>query len=73
MHGISGWRDLANAQRWALGAIVIVAIGVRVLGIASESLWIDEAASWGFSRLPLSELWGVVPTYSPTHRCITRC
>jgi mannosyltransferase len=65
MYGISGWRSLTHAQRCALGAIVIVALMVRVLGIASESLWVDEAASWGFSRLPLSELWGVVPTYEP--------
>jgi uncharacterized membrane protein len=65
MYAISGWRELTNAQRLALGIIIIAALTVRLLGISTESLWIDEGASWGFSRLPLAELWGEVPSYEP--------
>lgn len=65
MHAICRWHELDGAQRGALLAVVVLAVGVRFFGIASESIWIDEAASWGFSRLSLAELWGSVPTYEP--------
>ncbi len=56
-----------RAQReWlALGAIVILAICVRLYRIGLDSFWLDESASWWFSSRPLAEQWGQIPFYEP--------
>ncbi len=42
----------------ALVAIVAVGAGVRLYGLDRLSLWLDEAYSVAFARLPLADLWG---------------
>jgi uncharacterized membrane protein len=41
-----------------LGAMVVVAIGLRLL--ASRSLWLDEATSWFETQLPYHRMWEVL-------------
>jgi len=43
--------------------VVVAGIGARLYQLGAESLWWDEAASWGFSQLPVHELWSSVPQY----------
>ena len=50
MHGLNGWSGLTTPQRWTLAAVIVVAIAVRSLGIGTDSFWIDEAASWGYTQ-----------------------
>ncbi len=42
----------------ALGAILLVALALRLLLLGRESLWFDESFSWAWSRLPWGTLWG---------------
>ena len=74
MPEISGRRDLNNAQRSALGVIVMIALGVRVLGIASEGLWIIRGGELGILAAPLVGALGkLCLRTSPTLRCTTHC
>jgi uncharacterized membrane protein len=41
-----------------LGAMMLVAIGLRLL--ASRSLWLDEATSWFETQLPYHRMWEVL-------------
>ena len=54
----SWWPRMSRAETLAFTAILLLALGVRLIGISTESFWVDEAASWVFSRMPLAELWG---------------
>jgi mannosyltransferase len=45
--------------------IMAIAAAIRLWGLAAESLWLDETASWWFANRPLHELWGAVPFYEP--------
>ena len=46
--------DHRLAQRWALLGVMALALGVRLWGLARESLWFDEAYSVAFGRQPLA-------------------
>lgn len=46
----------ASADRLALAALCLLALGWRALGLASQSLWRDEVDSIRFASRPLSEL-----------------
>jgi len=59
------WPTLTRAERAALGLIILVAVAVRIAGLTAESFWVDEAASWAFSRMPLGQLWGEIYHYEP--------
>ena len=39
-----------------LGALVLAALAVRLVGLDREPVWLDEASTLYFSRLSLSEL-----------------
>ncbi len=43
-----------QAQRWALFGVMALAVGLRLWGLARESLWFDEAYSVAFGRQPLA-------------------
>jgi hypothetical protein len=58
-----GWSQLGSPERWLLAAILLAALVLRIVGISDESLWIDEAASWGFSQMPIGELWRTLPDF----------
>ncbi len=58
------WPSLPTRDRNLLIAVMLLAAGMRFIGITSESFWVDEAASWMFSQMPFSELWGGIP-YEP--------
>jgi uncharacterized membrane protein len=47
-------------------ALMLLALGVRLVGLSMRPLWLDEAYSAWFSSRSLHELWTVVPTYE-TH------
>jgi len=59
------WPMLSRADKISLALILITAVVVRIHGLASESFWVDEAASWAFSSMPFSELWGDIHRYEP--------
>lgn len=64
---VGGRRDVALRFFWiGVVAIVFFAAALRIPGLASRSLWLDEAYSAWFSALPLGELWHSVPQYE-TH------
>ncbi|MBW4551223.1 MAG: glycosyltransferase family 39 protein [Aphanocapsa sp. GSE-SYN-MK-11-07L] len=41
-----------------LAAIIIFGAFLRFYNLGAEPLWTDEGATWGFTHLPLSQLWG---------------
>src|SRR4029078_4067551 len=45
--------------------VVIIALGVRAIGLSTRPLWLDEAYSAWFSSRSWDYLWTVVPTYEP--------
>ena len=45
--------------------LTALALVVRVVGLASRPLWLDEAYSAWFSARGWHDLWTVVPTYEP--------
>jgi uncharacterized membrane protein len=45
--------------------LAVVAVAVRVVGIGSRPLWLDESYSAWFSARGWHYLWAVVPTYEP--------
>ena len=57
-----GWT--VTPLRLAL-ALVLLTAAVRLVGMGSRPLWLDEAYSAWFSSRGWSELWTVVPTYEP--------
>ncbi|HOQ30712.1 MAG TPA: glycosyltransferase family 39 protein, partial [Armatimonadota bacterium] len=55
-HPAENREDRASLE-WALIAgLIVVAAALRFWRIGVESLWLDEAASWSFARLPVAEL-----------------
>jgi uncharacterized membrane protein len=44
---------------------MIIALGVRAIGLSTRPLWLDEAYSAWFSSRSWDYLWTVVPTYEP--------
>lgn len=42
----------------ALALLVLLGAAVRLVGLGSEPLWLDEAFSWRWAHLSLAELWG---------------
>lgn len=44
---------------------MVVALGVRAIGLSSRPLWLDEAYSAWFSSRSWAYLWTAVPTYEP--------
>jgi hypothetical protein len=63
---MAGWRTNLRVTplRLAIG-VVLLALTVRLTGIGSRSLWLDEAYSAWFSALSWNTLWTEVPTYEP--------
>ena len=51
--------------RLALG-VTLLALALRLVGVGSRPLWLDEAYTAFFSSRGWHELWTVVPTYE-TH------
>ncbi|HYM81321.1 MAG TPA: glycosyltransferase family 39 protein [Candidatus Limnocylindria bacterium] len=43
-------------HRWALAAILLLALALRVVDLGGESVWIDEGFSIRLARMPLPEL-----------------
>jgi hypothetical protein len=58
-----GWR--ATPLRLIIG-VTFLALALRLLGVSSRPLWLDEAYTFFFSSRGWYELWTVVPTYE-TH------
>jgi hypothetical protein len=51
---------------WRLwGVILVVAAGLRLYGIGTEPLWLDEGYSWWDSRQSLGDLWSLVTQCDP--------
>src|SRR5438552_12647922 len=69
----SALQPRADAFRWlrritpvqAGFAFVLLALGVRAIGLGTRPLWLDEAYSAWFSARGWHYLWSVVPTYEP--------
>jgi|GEM_PF-5549145 len=51
------FKNIINSY-FPLIAITIVGALLRFHEIGKEPLWTDEAATWRFAQLPLSQLWG---------------
>lgn len=49
-----------------LALLLLVALAVRLIGLGSRPLWLDEAYSAWFATRGWRELWTIVPTYE-TH------
>jgi predicted membrane-bound mannosyltransferase len=57
-----GWRATPLT---VAAAAVLLALAVRLNGIALRPLWLDEAYSAWFSTRSWDYLWTAVPTYEP--------
>ena len=44
------------SRYWPVISLVLLGTGLRIYGLDTESLWLDEALSWNQARLPLPEL-----------------
>jgi len=65
----------AHWRTWLmLGALFVLALGVRLYGLGSRSLWADEFCTWHVSRMPLGESlrWGPELTKPPLYQLILR-
>ncbi len=54
--GVTSSRRVAAAL--AIGAVTLLAFALRLHGLGQHAIWIDEAATIGFARLPLGVLFG---------------
>jgi hypothetical protein len=62
-----GSQPLGARQFWTIAALACaLALVLRLPGLASRSLWLDETYSAWFASVPLRELWTEVPLYE-TH------
>jgi uncharacterized membrane protein len=48
----------------AVAGITILGAAVRIFGLGSEPLWLDEAHTADFTKLTLGELWSYDPVYN---------
>ena len=56
-----------------LGALLIVALILRLWTLPRDSLWVDEAYTLAISNLPLSQLWTVpFDTHPPLHFSVVK-
>lgn len=58
---------MTGAVRWLPGAVLVVALGLRLFRLDFESLWFDEVASLAEADLPVPEILGRLywpPLYS---------
>ena len=58
------WNWRASPLQLAL-LLALLALGLRMIGLGSRPLWLDEAYSAWFSSRTWHDLWTVVPTYEP--------
>ena len=58
-------RSTAGGEWQAWVAILALAAFLRLYGIGSEPLWLDEAYSWWDARQTLDDLWRLVPQCDP--------
>lgn len=49
----------------AAALLMVLALGVRAVGLSARPLWLDEGYSNWFSSRDWHYLWSVVPTYEP--------
>lgn len=48
-----------------LGGLMVLALGLRLIGMGVRPLWLDEAYSAWFASRSWHDLWTQVPTYEP--------
>jgi uncharacterized membrane protein len=48
-----------------IGGLIVLALGLRLIGMGVRPLWLDEAYSAWFASRSWHELWTQVPTYEP--------
>ena len=58
-------RSTAGGEWLGWVAILALAAVLRLYGIGSEPLWLDEAYSWWDARQTLDDLWSLVPQCDP--------
>lgn len=52
---------------WVFWAVLALSLGLRIYGLGSEALWIDEGASWDFSQKDLAGVLRAEPTNPPLY------
>ena len=55
--GAAGLRSLSFTPVFAFWSVTLFAFGVRFFLLDRESVWLDEAFSWGYAKLSLHRLW----------------
>ena len=48
----------------AIGGITLLGAAVRIFGLGSEPMWLDETHTVDFTKLTLGELWSFDPVYN---------
>ena len=62
---VAAARSTAGGEWLGWVAILALAAFLRLYGIGSEPLWLDEAYSWWDARQTLDDLWRLVPQCDP--------
>jgi len=62
---VAAARSTAGGEWQVWVAILALAAFLRLYGIGSEPLWLDEAYSWWDARQTLDDLWSLVPQCDP--------
>jgi mannosyltransferase len=61
-----GERRSRLAERWVLGALVLIGAALRFVDLDAQSYWVDEALTAGFVDLPLRLSWHAVSAQEST-------
>ena len=56
-----------STRVWPLMAVVLLALTLRLLGLESQSLWVDEVVTWKGAQLPLGDLLSLRSYYAMAH------
>jgi uncharacterized membrane protein len=59
--------DPVTNGAWPLAAVVLLALGLRLLGLDAQSLWVDEVITWKGANLPLGDLLSLRSYYAMAH------
>jgi len=59
------WSTMAPWQRWLIALGLVAAVAIRLLGVGSESFWVDEVFSAGIVEGPFQQILDRIPKDKP--------
>jgi mannosyltransferase len=58
-------RPIRGPEWVIIGLVLVIASALRLAGLGSQPLWLDEGYSWWDAQQTLSDLWHLVPQCDP--------